>query len=385
MVIVIILCGGIGTNVHSPELPKQFINLPGEKYNLFEQTIIRSQQLSQQCTHLIVVSHISVKQQVNQAIHNTNIQIPITLIWEPVMRNTGPAIGCLVKYIQKYPICDKDQKCIIFPSDHILSIDAFNRSLTLAEQYVESNIVTFGVYPKYPETNYGYIIEGDNHKISKFIEKPSYDIAKQLINDPMCYWNSGLYYAKIGVIIDEYIGKSNPLSQITIAEYQTDNDHLTNLFIDSQTYQLCSNIPFDKLIMEKTRNGCIVPFRGLWSDIGSWESIYQVSQQYKSLDCHEVDTKNCHIFNYNQKQIVALVGIEDICVVNTKDAVLISKLSESNKVKELAQLLEDQYTKKHLSDKPTKYVESLGINVSILFMIILSYLRMDLDENHKIT
>jgi mannose-1-phosphate guanylyltransferase len=299
------------------------------------------------------------------------------------MRNTGPALGCLVKYIQEYHICDEDQKCIVFPSDHILSIDAFNRSLALAEPFVASNIVTFGVYPKHPETEYGYIIEGTNHKIDKFIEKPPYDVAKQLINDPMCYWNSGLYYSKISFLTGEYLNKCKPLSQIHISECHLDEDHVMHVTIDPETYQLCSNIPFDKLIMETTQNGCIVPFRGLWSDIGSWETIYQVSQQYKSVDCHELDTKNCHIFNYNQKQMVALVGVEDMCVINTKDAVLISKLSESNKVKDLAQLLEDQHVQKQSLNKPMKYIESLGINVSILFMIMSSYLRMDLGKNHK--
>jgi len=133
--------------------------------------------------------------------------------------------------------------------------------------------------------------------------------------------------------------------------------------------------------MEITHNGCIVPFRGLWSDIGSWENIYQVSQQYKSCNCREIDTNNCHIFNYDRKQTVALLGTEDLCIINTKDAVLISKLTSISKVTELAQLLEEQYTRIHASNKPAKYVESLGINVSILFMIILSYLQIELEQN----
>lgn len=374
MVVVVILCG---VHPDNGELPKQLIKLPNDQYNLFEQTLLRTQQLVQPCTQLIIVSHLSVKQAVMDSLNQTQISIPVTLIWEPWTKNTGPAIGCVIKYIQTCRCGSSDPTYLIFPSDHILSIEAFNRSLASIDQLIESHIVAFGVYPKYPETEYGYILEGNDHTIKQFIEKPSYQVAKQLIRDPYCYWNSGIYAAKMSLLIAEYQQVSSVIAPISISSVEQDQQQRTHITIDSLTYQTCPNIPFDKLIMEMTSNGCIVPLRGLWSDIGSWETIYQASQQYKSHDCHKLETHNCHLFNYNQGKMVALVGVEDLCVINTPDAVLISKLSATNQVRQLAQLLEDQHVR---SDHRSKYAD---INVSVLFMIILFNLRMEQSEGSR--
>lgn len=377
MVKVVILCGGTENDL--TDNLRQFITLAGESYNLYEQTLLRSQQLNQECSQLIVVSNCEIHEKVVNGLIKTNIKCPITILWEPVMRNTGPCVGYLVKFLQKYHFCDDDQKCLIFPSDHVLSVDALNRSLLIADQLLESNLITFGVYPTYPETNYGYIIEGDNRRISKFIEKPQYGLAKDLINNPSCFWNSGLYLFSISVVVKEYeMICHHVFNNIEFIEQRNDDNGYVHVHIDSVKYGTCPTIPFDKLIMEKTMNGCVVPFRGLWSDVGSWENIHQVSEQYKSVNCHQIDSKNCHIYNYNHQQVISLIGIDNVCVINTKDTILVSNLSDTYKVRDMAQTLEDQYVKKsQRGTKLTKYLESLGINMSVLYMIVMSYLNMD--------
>lgn len=348
MVIVAILCGGIGSRLwplSRRQCPKQFITLPGATHNLFEQTLCRIQQLIHPCTRLVIVSNTSMKENILQSLHHADVKCPVTLIWEPLMRNTGPAIGSLIKYLQEYMKVDKETNCLVLPSDHLLSIDAFNHSLQLADQLVEHNVVTFGICPTYPEIGYGYIIEGNNHKIEQFIEKPLYERAKQLIENPSCFWNSGMFYFNIDMMIKEFqLLCPQLLLHINWSEISDNVEYLMQLYIDDSLYTNCPNIPFDKLIMEKTSNGCVVPFRGQWSDIGSWEAICQVSQNYQPINCQEVDTHNCNIYNYNPQQMIALIGVDDLCVVTTKDAILISKVSETQKVKNIVQNLPEQYT-----------------------------------------
>jgi mannose-1-phosphate guanylyltransferase len=229
------------------------------------------------------------------------------------------------------------------PSDHLLSVESFKKSLAVANTLVETRVVTFGVCPTYPETGYGYIVEGDNHTIEKFIEKPPLDVATQLMTNPNCYWNQGVFYFQSDVLMNEFSTLCpNLLGMIKMVNQTTDEYGFVHYDINKDEYQLCPNIPFDKLIMEKTHRGSVVSFSGLWSDIGSWEAIFKLKQQ-PSSNCAEVDTKNCHIYNANPPQAVAVIGLDDICIVNTKDAILISKLSDTQKVKNIMPLLDDKY------------------------------------------
>jgi mannose-1-phosphate guanylyltransferase len=345
MVNVVILCGGVGTRLwplSRKNYPKQFMILPGEKYNLFEQTLIRSQQLDRQCTQLIIISNESMKDHIIKALLNIHIMCPVVMIWEPMMRNTGPAIANLVKYLSGD--CGEDTQCLVLPSDHLMSVSALNHSLMLANELVTSNIVTFGICPSYPEVGYGYIMEGANHTISRFIEKPPYDVALKLIEDPKCYWNAGVFYFDLNIIGREYQRLCPDLMECIEVSYQYIDEHtFKHICLDANRYSLCPNIPVDKLIMERTNCGSVVPFRGMWSDIGSWEAISKVVNNYVAPNVYEVDTKHCHTYNYQPDKVISLIGVEDLCVVNTEDAVLISKLTDTQKVKNVVQILPDQY------------------------------------------
>lgn len=342
MVRVVILCGGLGTRLwplSRQHCPKQFVTLPGATYNLFEQTLIRSQQLHQQCHHLVIISNQSMKEQIIKALLNVSIKCPVTLMWEPSMRNTGPAIGSLVKLLQTTE-CDQES-CLILPSDHILSVETFNQSLQLADQLINDHLLTFGICPTYAETGYGYIIEGIDHRIEKFIEKPPLEVAQQLITQNNVFWNSGMFYFNSSVIQKEFdLLCPDLLSQIDVSKQHIDEYQF--LHVDLR-YHECPNLPFDKMIMEKTQKGCVIPFRGLWSDIGSWEAICQLSNNYHTENCVTYDVTNCHVYNYQPQQLVTILGLDDLCVVNTPDALLIAKISETQKVKNMVQLLEKKY------------------------------------------
>jgi len=347
MVKVVILCGG-----------DQQVSLFGEPYTVLEQTMLRSQHLYLSCSHLIVICNHQNHNNINKSLFQLNLKCPTTVILEPYCRNTGPSIAGLIKYLEIESLISDDDNCLVFPSDHVMSIDAFNMSIALGHKLIESRIVTFGVYPTYPEVEYGYIIEGENQVIERFIEKPNYDVAKQLIQNPKCYWNSGIYYFNLKVIANEY-----RLLYPTFLEKLNFSRTGSCVIIDDQSYALYPTISFDKLIMEKTKNGYVVPFRGLWSDIGSWKGIYQVSQPYRSLNYKGFEANGCHIFNYHAKQSIKVIGVDNLCVLNTKDTIIISPLQQVSAVKRFVQ----QSEKKSLQSTP--YVE---INVAILLIILMS-------------
>src|SRR5205807_2496734 len=117
-----------------------------------------------------------------------------------------------------------------------------------------------------------------------------------------------------------------------------------NISIDSEIYSQCCEIPFDKLIMEQTNKGRLIPFNGTWSDIGSWDSISKLKMANDSNNVIQLDNSNCHIYNYNNKQIVSVIGLKNVCIVNTCDALLISDLSQTQKVKNVYQQLENQHS-----------------------------------------
>jgi len=363
MVVVVVLCGEMVPN-------KLQLSMFGEKYNLLEETLLRTQQLDQPCSRLIIICNQKNQADINQSLLKLELNVPITVILEPLSKNTGPALGCLVRYFEQYQLTlSDDQECLVLPSDHVLSMESLNRSMGLCSQLIKSKIVTFGVTPSYPEVDYGYIIEGDNQQIKQFIEKPCYDMAKQLILNPRCYWNSGIYYFSLAAIAQEYhILQPSLLETIGFLKLDGETSKTLEVHVNRQLYQGCSSRSFDKLIMEQTVNGCVVPFRGLWSDIGSWGEIYQVSEPYKSLNCTEYKASNCHLFNYYSKQKVVVVGVDNLCILNTKDVVVVSQLSAVDKVKQFAKMSEHQ-------SKSNRYTDMLGINIMVLLMIMISMIH----------
>jgi len=358
MVKVAILCGGVGSRLwplSRKEKPKQFMKLPGAQYNLFQETILRINSLQVKCSELIVVSNAEIDDDIRDCVRNLPIKCPVTFIWEPIMRNTGPAIGSLINYLSMDPSCPSDEKCLVWPSDHLLCVNAFNQSIKIADRYVGNSIVTFGICPTYPETGYGYVISTEDGRIDRFIEKPPQNVAEELIKDPNCYWNSGMFYFDVTLMLDEY-RQRDPVLLETVQKSFGKVEKIgnwTSVHLEADMYAACPEVPFDKLIMEQTKRGRVVPFNGNWSDIGSWDSISKLSPNGNPKNVIELDNHNCHIYNYNDKQVISAIGLKNICIINTSDAVLVSNLSQTQKVKTVYQQLENSHSlsvQKHINN-----------------------------------
>ncbi len=374
MVKIAILCGGVGSRLwplSRKEKPKQFMTLPGSEYNLFQETILRIEHLEMECSELIIISNIEIKEEIIDSISNLLINYPITFIWEPIMRNTGPAIASLINYLcSENTLIKNDSDCIVWPSDHLLCMDTFNKSLNIANLYIKNSIITFGICPTYAETGYGYVIGSNNHMIEQFIEKPSSKIATELIENPNCYWNSGIFYFNSSIMYNEYLEKDPILFEMiqkSFKKIEKINGSI-HIQLDKQYYFQCKEIPFDKLIMEKTEIGRIIPFNGKWSDIGSWDSISKLGIKTDLKNVIQIDNLNSHIYNYNNKQIVTTISLKNICIVNTSDALLIADISETQKVKNIYQILEKEQSLAVQKHRDNKYswgsLEQLDSNSS---------------------
>jgi mannose-1-phosphate guanylyltransferase len=332
----IILCGGSGSRlwpVSREQCPKQFCDLIGN-YSLFQETVIRNKDL---CDKTIIVTNNNHFNLARKQIDELSIK-NVEFILEPLGRNTAPAItiACLS--------LNKDEIALVTPSDHLIKngkdyIDTITEAQKLAEN---DNLVTFGIKPTYPETGFGYI-EAEEENVISFREKPDEKTAKEYIEAKKYFWNSGMFVFKVKTYLDEINNHSNDIYAASQEAFK--NSEISNNIIkipESYMIKIPAN-SIDYAVMEKTKKIKMVTLKTDWSDLGSFEALYNVSNS--DADRNVSATKNV-IYNSKNNLIisknkpVALIDVDDLIVVDTDDAVLISKKGSSHKIKELIPELE---------------------------------------------
>jgi mannose-1-phosphate guanylyltransferase len=332
----IILCGGSGSRlwpVSREQCPKQFCNLIGN-YSLFQETVIRNKDL---CKKTVIVTNNNHFPLAKKQIEELNIK-DVEFILEPIGRNTAPAItiACLA--------LDEDDIVLVTPSDHLIKDgEGYKDTINAAQKLAENdNLVTFGVKPLYPETGFGYI-EAEGENVISFREKPDEKTAKEYIEAKKYFWNSGMFVFKVKTYLDEVNHHSNDI-YMTSQEAFKKSEIKNNIIKILESYMV--KIPansIDYAVMEKTKKIKMVSLNTDWSDLGSFEAIYNILN-------HDVNgnvsasknvihnSKNNLIISKNKP--ITLIDIDDIIVVDTDDAVLISKKGSSHKIKELITELE---------------------------------------------
>ena len=326
----ILLCGGSGVRLwplSNEQYPKQFCNLTGE-HSLFQYTLLRNKKI---CEKTIVVAnekHYSLaKEQMNELeIKNSKF------ILEPIGRNTAPAItiACLS--------LNDDDIVFISPSDHFIKdeekyIDVITNAKKLAE---EDFLVTFGIKPSCAETEYGYI-EAEGENVLSFKEKPDVKTANEYFASNKYYWNSGMFMFKVKTYLEEVKRYSNEIfisSQNAFKNSET-GDNVIKI-LKSYMEKIPSN-SIDYAVMEKSDKIKMAPLDANWSDLGSFEAIYKLSDTDENGNA--ASKKNICINSNNNlvlsgDKLVTLIDIDDLVVVNTDDAILISKKGSSHKIKD---------------------------------------------------
>jgi mannose-1-phosphate guanylyltransferase/mannose-6-phosphate isomerase len=351
----LILAGGSGTRLwplSRRNFPKQFLKLDGDR-SLLQQTAERLSGVMAP-EDLIVLTNSDYKFHVmadlmplfgnpQLSTQQSALNTVFHLILEPSARNTAPAIALGAKYCLERLGCGRDEVIFVSPSDHIIRpVERFREYLRQAEEIAkEGHIVTFGIRPARPETGYGYIkAEGGEHgaqgksylKVEKFTEKPDAETAERYLKEGSYYWNSGMFAFSIGTLMDE-LEKHEP--RIAGMLEKSFDDMLSG-------FLHMPDISIDYAVMEKSDRVVTIPMDIYWNDIGSWDSLFDVLKKDEwsnatSGDVITLDTRDTMIIG--DKRLIAAIGLEDCLVVETADAVLISKRGHSQKVKDLIQKL----------------------------------------------
>ena len=348
----IILAGGSGSRLWplSRELyPKQLLKLDGN-LSLLQETFKRLNSLipSENIISVTNTKHANdVKFQLSQIDKNSKI------ISEPMAKNTAPAIACTLEYIKR--TADKDEIVIIVPSDSLIRrTDDFVNTLKTSEEAAQNGyIVTFGIKPSYPETGYGYIKAGENllgcKKVERFVEKPNREKAVEYLSDGSYYWNGGMFMAKVSVLLEEF-EKYAP--EINKNLSMLDFSKSTN--IKYGIYENMPSISIDYAVMEKSDKIVISELQSDWSDVGSWQALYDISKKDEN---NNVIVGNVLVENvtnsliYADKKLVTATDLEDVIIVETEDAVMACKKEASQNVKKIYERLKKSGNSAHLVHK----------------------------------
>ena len=347
----IILCGGSGSRLwplSRDTFPKQYISLSSiNKQSLLQNTIKRLNGLKNTYRPMMICNEdhrFLVAEQLREIGTNPN-----SILLEPEGKNTAPAIALsAIKALE----LEDDPVLLVLSSDHEIKneqkfIEIIEAGLDFA---LKNKLVTFGVIPSKPETGYGYIkaekgffsnkIEGQN--IEKFAEKPDLKTAKEYLKDMRFTWNSGIFMFRARTIIEE-MNKFCPeiikFCRESLLQSESDLD-FQRLHKDS--FKKCPNISIDVAVMEKTKKGIVLPFDAEWSDVGSWQAVWENAnkdEKGNSVIGNIIlrDTNNSYL--RSEKRLMVGIGLNDIVAIETNDAILISNKNKSQDVKDVVKLL----------------------------------------------
>ena len=344
----LIMAGGAGTRFwpgSKVAKPKQYLTIVGED-SLLQSTIKRFSSFSSEERIFIV----SGKDQSNVLEEQTPMLPKKNLIYEPVGKNTLPCIGLAAMVAEKE---NPEGIMVVSPSDHLVeNVGLFKDTVLTAVKIASERegIVTLGISPSYPATGYGYIkaadeIKAENEirqfKVDRFVEKPDKDTATAYLNNGGYYWNSGLFIFKISVFL-KAVEEFAPELYADLKKIQSELGKPSYDQTLDTIYRAINGISVDYGIMEHAKNIYLVEGNFDWNDLGSWESVYQVSPKDKDGNVKSgegifVDSKNSYIKTDNG--LVALVGLDDVIVVQDGNTTLVCKRDKAEDVKKIVEQL----------------------------------------------
>lgn len=338
----LVLCGGVGTRLwplSRSENPKQFQPITADSsVTFFQATVLRH---TSDLYNEPVVS-VSSRHVATVANELQKIGVNSSIIAEPIAQNTGPAVlAGAFELVQK----DPDAIMMVLPSDHVITGD-FDRDIEKMLPAVSAgNIVIFGIEPEYPETGYGYIVEGDRleggvfgSKVDCFVEKPERDMAETLLAGGNAYWASGISIFKASVLVEEYKKIENETYQAVLKahEYAIRNDDV--LYLNGEHFSKARSAPTEAAIFENTEHAALAPTTISWNDVGAWDAFYTIGNKDAegnviNGDVLTYDTNNSYI--RATKRLVTVLGVDDIIVVDTDDALLVTRKGKTQKIKSI--------------------------------------------------
>lgn len=343
ILINIILCGGNGTRlwpISRTLLPKQFVKLFNDR-SLFQLTVERN---SRFCSEQFIVSNTEQYFLASDQLEELNKSNNRYLL-EPVARNTAPAIALACFELQP------EELVLVTPSDHLIKNETeYKEVINKAKQFaLEDKLITFGIKPTFAETGFGYIESIDTYDVKAFHEKPDFDTATSYLKAGNFYWNSGIFMFKAGVFLEELKKYSPKIYETSFIAFK----NASKKDIIRIKYEDMENIPEDSIdyaVMEKSNIVKVVPADISWSDLGSFDALadeYKRDENGNSIDDNIIAINSKDNFVHTSERMITLADINDLIVVDTPDALLITKKGSSQKIKEIVKELKGRETELH--------------------------------------
>jgi mannose-1-phosphate guanylyltransferase/mannose-6-phosphate isomerase len=392
-IIPLIMCGGAGTRLWpaSREVrPKQFLPLFGA-HSTFQDTLVRVSDTAL-FERPIVITNAAYRFMALEQLAEIGFEADVLL--EPMRRDSGPAIAAGAAFAQTR---DDDAVVLALAADHVVRdtaafVAACRQGLIAADA---GRIVTFGVRPERPATEYGYIspgepVSGEVRNVAKFVEKPDPATAAEYIKAGYL-WNSGNFMFRASVLLDEYRNvDADSVQAVSDAVARAGRD-LGFVTLNPESFAKAKPISIDYAVMEKTSRAAVVPVACGWSDVGSWHAVWELSGKDEQGNAAQgaavfEDSRNCNVST--DKALVALEGVDDLVVVATQDAVLVSRQKDANGLKRLVAKLKavaPHVTEEHLKvHRPWGNYQSIdtGDRHQVKRIVVKPGGRLSLQKHH---
>jgi mannose-1-phosphate guanylyltransferase/mannose-1-phosphate guanylyltransferase/mannose-6-phosphate isomerase len=345
--IPVILSGGSGTRLwplSRGHYPKQFLPLITD-HTMIQETILRLTGL-EGLKAPIAVCNEDHRFMMAEQLWEIGVK-PAAIILEPVGKNTAPAVA-----MAALTAASGDDILLVLPADHVISnLAAFHKAIVQAKALAAQGfLVTFGVVPSEPETGYGYIKrdalqQGAAFNVAAFVEKPDADTARHYLQSGDYYWNSGMFAFKASSFLGE-LEKFNPeMLSICRQALKAAKVDLDFVRLDKELFSTCPADSIDYAVMERTDKAVVIPLDAGWNDVGSWSALWDVTDKDPfgnaiSGDVLTVDTRNSFI--HAQNKLVAVIGVQDLVIVETADAVMIAPKDRVQEVKQIVLQLKER-------------------------------------------
>lgn len=359
MILPVIMAGGSGTRLwplSRSNYPKQFLALgcgSDESQTMLQQTISRLHGLDNApCMLICNENHrfIAAEQVRQLGVEHSGIFL------EPVGRNTAPAIALAAIHALESATEGEDPVLLVLAADHVINNEAaFQASVKKAYEHALNNkLVTFGIVAKSPETGYGYIKRGntlsdDAFLVNSFVEKPDLATAQAYVDSGEYYWNSGMFMFKASRYVEVLKAHNPAIYNACVNAMQVQNQDMDFVRVDKEAFMACPDDSIDYAVMEplcEQNNGdvVVVPMDAGWNDVGGFAALLEVSNQDEngnafSGDVESVNTQNTLVIG--EDKLIATVGVKDLVIINTKDAVLVAHKDEAQHVKSIVNKLKD--------------------------------------------
>lgn len=393
-IIPVILCGGSGTRLwpmSRKETPKQFLKLT-DNDTLLQKTLKRTMDiLGADGSRIVTITLMGLRDATHRQLEEVSPLLTEHILLEPQARNTAAAVALAIQYVQKE--FGDDALLWVLPADHFIGDEAaLEVALMQAHTMAKENyMVTFGIQPTRAETGYGYIRKGkvlngsSGYGVEAFVEKPTREIAEEFVLSGDYLWSSGMHLFKARTGCDNFLRLApNTWADVKGSSLGSDGQRQPTLI----HYSAVKNEPFEIAVMEKADKVAVVPCDPKWSDIGCWESLWEIKNKDESgnaLEGHAVcqDTKNSMIIA--QDRLVTCVGLENVIIIETGDSVLVAHKDSSASLKILVQTLQGLKKQETISSATIHYnwgrmrlvAETTGLNIRELVIKAGHVLKVD--------